>query len=286
MGNIICKENKPVTNKEIEFAEQKFQVILPKAYKNLLKVSNGGTLNLQWLDIHEVEGLEAEEGYIYVDQLLGIKLTDSSNSSLETSILDTDYLKQEWGIEQDNIILIAGDGHYWIALDYRKSQEPTITYFDTENEREIHLYNHFDEMIINLYDSIEIEKDEVSVIDFSIENLKEKLFGDSYEMIHEGVMVWEELVLSGNKLEHSYHDRIMEVFKMKGLEFFCEDEQDTLRLRIGLTVCNLLQNERNIIDQKFLNEFLAFLNKSESLAGLQVLFDNALAEYNERWTKE
>lgn len=286
MDKILHKDNKPVTKEEIEFAEQAFQVKLPEMYVQLLKISNGGALNFCWLNVQGVAGLESEEGYIYVDRLLGIKLPNSNDGSLETNIMDTNYLKREWGIEQDHIILIAGDGHWWIALDYRTSGEPAITYFDTENEREIHLYNHFDEMINSMHDAIETENDEIKASNFSIENLKEKLYGNSFKMIHEGVMVWEQLVLDGNKLEHFYNDRIVEIFKMKDLEFFNEEDKAQLRLRIGFTISKLLQSEKNIIDKKFLEDFLAYLNKSENLDGLKFMIENALVVYNERWAKE
>lgn len=285
MENILCKDNNPVTKEEIEFAEQKFQVKLPKTYVNLLKISNGGALNFCWLNIQGVEGLEGEEGYIYVDRLLGIKLSDSDHILLETNILDTDYLKREWGVAQDNIIFIAGDGHYWIALDYRTSIEPTITFFDTENGKEYYFFNNFDEMIKNMNNYNEIANNDIDASDYRIECLNEKLYENSYEIIEEGVKIWEELVLAENKLEHSYYDRIVEIFKMNNLNFFNEEEQAALRFRIGFTVCKLLQHDKNIIDKKFLEDFLDYLNKNEDMAGLQLLVENALSEYKERWIK-
>lgn len=285
LKEIISNSNKPVTKEELNFAEQKFQVKLPKAYVQLLKISNGGTLNFRWLNVQGVEELEGEEGYIYVDRLLGINLSNLDDNSLETNIMDTDYLKSEWGIEQDNIILIAGDGHYWIALDYRTSKEPSITYFDTENEKEYYLYNTFDEMLKNMNDSSEIAHGEIKESNFNFENLKEMLFENSFEMINEGVMIWEELVLLENKFEHFYYDRILEIFKMENLELN-KDEQASLRLKIGLTVCKILGNDKNIIDKKFLKDFLEYLNKSENLAGLKFIVDGSLSEYKERWNKD
>lgn len=277
MENILSKDNKPVTQEEIEFAQQVFQVTLPETYVQLLKISNGGALNARWLDVQGVEGLEDEEGYIYVDSLLGIQPAGLDDPSLKISIMHTDYLKREWGIEQDHIIFIAGDGHYWIALDYRTSPEPTITYFDTENEKQFHLYNHFDEMINNMYESTGTEPAHFTM---------EKLYENSYEMILEGIKIWQQLVLAGSKLEHSYYDRIMEIFEMKGLEFFNEDDKALLRLKIAFTISKLLESEKNIIDKKFLDDFLAYVNTSENLDGLKAMIEEALVVYNERWAKE
>jgi hypothetical protein len=40
-----------------------------------------------------------------------------------TTLLDTPYLVQEWELPTP-VVLLSGDGHYWIALDYRVVDRP------------------------------------------------------------------------------------------------------------------------------------------------------------------
>jgi hypothetical protein len=36
-------------------------------------------------------------------------------------------------------VLLTGDGHWWIALDYRKPGEPSVTWLDADAEEELAL---------------------------------------------------------------------------------------------------------------------------------------------------
>ena len=50
----------------------------------------------------------------------------------ETNILDSPAIIKEWGLPE-NIILISGDGHTWIALDYREySKNPPVILIDED----------------------------------------------------------------------------------------------------------------------------------------------------------
>jgi hypothetical protein len=41
----------------------------------------------------------------------------------------------EWGVPE-RLVPLTGDGHTWIALDYRDGDEPSVTYVDVELDRE------------------------------------------------------------------------------------------------------------------------------------------------------
>jgi hypothetical protein len=50
-------------------------------------------------------------------------------------------LVQEWGLPWP-LVLLTGDGHWWIALDDRgcgPDGEPSATWFDTELDQDLHL---------------------------------------------------------------------------------------------------------------------------------------------------
>jgi hypothetical protein len=57
------------------------------------------------------------------------------------SLLDTPYLVEEWGLPAP-VVLLSGDGHSWIALDYRASGpqgEPSVTWLDADRGTELAL---------------------------------------------------------------------------------------------------------------------------------------------------
>lgn len=115
---------KAISDYMIKKAEKQLQVKLPDSYVNLLKIQNGGSIiydayptdfPTSWADDH-----------INVNELYGI--------GGETSILDSDYLIEEWNLPK-RIVLISGNGHTWIALDYRETKEcPPVILIDENGE--------------------------------------------------------------------------------------------------------------------------------------------------------
>lgn len=58
-----------------------------------------------------------------------------------TTLLDTTYLVEEWGLPTP-VVLLSGEGHCWVALDYRVSGrhgEPAVTWIDNEMQHELGL---------------------------------------------------------------------------------------------------------------------------------------------------
>ncbi|MFP3718889.1 SMI1/KNR4 family protein, partial [Bacillus safensis] len=83
------------------------------------------------------------EDHIQFNHLLGIAEGEG--------IMDSAYLIKEWELPE-GLVLINGDGHTWVAMDYRKTNEnPAIHYFDVEMEEDFKLADSFDEFIQGLY---------------------------------------------------------------------------------------------------------------------------------------
>ncbi|GMG78163.1 hypothetical protein ShirakiTA10_11250 [Bacillus safensis] len=62
--------------------------------------------------------------------------------------MDSAYLINEWELPE-GLVLISGDGHTWVVMDYRKMKKnPSIHYFDVEMEEDFKLANSFDELSI------------------------------------------------------------------------------------------------------------------------------------------
>jgi hypothetical protein len=73
------------------------------------------------------------------------------------SLLDSPYLVEEWGLPSP-VVLLSGDGHCWIGLDYRacgSRGEPAVTGFDPDAETELPLAPDFRSFIEGLMPALE-----------------------------------------------------------------------------------------------------------------------------------
>lgn len=98
-------------------AENKIGFELPKAYKDLLKIQNGGYIRYTFADTpHSV--------------ITGI-------GPYYPSITNFEWLSEydDLSFEVKNLFPFDGDGHWNLCLDYRVEKEnPQITYIDTETD--------------------------------------------------------------------------------------------------------------------------------------------------------
>ncbi|MEN2443595.1 SMI1/KNR4 family protein [Bacillus aerius] len=132
---------KKINEAEIAKAEKKLGVTLPDTYKKLILEQNGGyTIHNAFPTTHSNSWAE---DHIQFNHLLGI--------AEDEGIMESAYLIKEWELPE-GLVLINGDGHTWVAMDYRKTKEnPTIHYFDVEMEEDFKLADSFDEFIEGLY---------------------------------------------------------------------------------------------------------------------------------------
>ncbi|MEK5305986.1 SMI1/KNR4 family protein [Bacillus sp. FSL M8-0326] len=132
---------KKINEAEIAKAEKKLGITLPDTYKKLILEQNGGyTIHNAFPTTHSNSWAE---DHIQFNHLLGIAEGEG--------IMDSAYLIKEWELPE-GLVLINGDGHTWVAMDYRKTKEnPAIHYFDVEMEEDFKLADSFDEFIEELY---------------------------------------------------------------------------------------------------------------------------------------
>ncbi|MBV5111434.1 SMI1/KNR4 family protein [Bacillus altitudinis] len=140
---------KKINEAEIAKAEKKLGVTLPDTYKKLILEQNGGyTIHNAFPTTHSNS---RAEDHIQFNHLLGIAEGEG--------IMDSAYLIKEWELPE-GLVLINGDGHTWVAMDYRKTKEnPAIHYYDVEMEEDFKLADSFDEFIEGLY-TVEYSVDE------------------------------------------------------------------------------------------------------------------------------
>ncbi len=120
-------QHPPLTDDMIAFAEEVLACRLPAKYIELLRIQNGGytkgfgfpmSVGTTWSDSH-----------VPLSELSGIVITPTIETA--QNILDSAYMIEEWGLPEKQVLL-TGDGHWWITLDYRNDQVPSISWIDVE----------------------------------------------------------------------------------------------------------------------------------------------------------
>lgn len=117
----------PLTDAVVQDAERRLGVRLPASLLEILRVRNGGEVAQRWNAFPTAVPTSWSENHVPLDHVMGIGRHDG-----QSSLLDTAYLVEEWGLPFP-LVLLSGDGHCWIGLDYRgsgKRGEPSVTWFD------------------------------------------------------------------------------------------------------------------------------------------------------------
>ncbi|NOS92623.1 MAG: SMI1/KNR4 family protein [Cyclobacteriaceae bacterium] len=147
----VSDSNRPLlTDEMVKSAEEELGVKLPDLLIDLLRIQNGGytkgfafpmTQRTSWSPDH-----------IPFTELYGIVL-DSVNQTTQ-NMMETSYMTDEWGLPEKQVLL-TGEGHWWITLDYRESQIPCVRWIDVECNEEVVVAEDFDTFIDGL---VPIEK--------------------------------------------------------------------------------------------------------------------------------
>ncbi|MCY8061019.1 SMI1/KNR4 family protein [Bacillus spizizenii] len=147
---------KDISEDEIKNVEQELNLTLPEQYKKLIMQQNGGLINFNAFPTDQ-ETSWADD-HIEVDHIRGI--------GKDLGILESEYLIKEWGLPQ-RLLLIQGDGHNWVVLDYRLTNEnPPVHYFDLELNNDFKIADSFDEFLSKLYTHVYEEVQEDENLDF------------------------------------------------------------------------------------------------------------------------
>ncbi|MFF6772269.1 SMI1/KNR4 family protein [Streptomyces sp. NPDC012637] len=147
----------PLTDAVVEEAERQLGVRLPASLLQILRIQNGGVVADAWNAFPTDVPTSWSESHVPFDEMMGIGRHDD-----QLSLLDTAYLVEEWGLPS-SVVLLSGDGHCWIALDYRacgKRGEPSVTWFDVETGTELPLATDFTEFVERLTAAASLDDDE------------------------------------------------------------------------------------------------------------------------------
>ena len=118
----------------IECVEKELDVKLPISYLNLLKEKNGGMLYIP----QEIPNVYPDDNILQIDYLFGV-----SHRKYE-GILKTLFYSKEWNLPK-NVVILAGDGHWWLVLDYRNytGDNPPLSLLDSNYDLDVFVSEDF-----------------------------------------------------------------------------------------------------------------------------------------------
>jgi hypothetical protein len=135
----------PLTDQMVVTAETELGVKLPKALIELLRIQNGGYTKGFAYPLNQKTTWA--ENHVPLSALFGIVL--DRNIETAQNIMDSEYMTKEWGLPEKQVLL-TGDGHWWITLDYRDNATPSVKWIDVECNEEIKIADDFDQFINGL----------------------------------------------------------------------------------------------------------------------------------------
>lgn len=135
--------------------EEEYRKKLPKSYIDFIKSDFfRKTINLQ-IDIKW--NIPEDLNYYLGDWAWTIWEIRGVDIETYESIFDTADMSFEWGLPP-SLVLLDGDWHTWVALDYRKNQNnPPVIFIETDNYSEYILADNFAEFLSLLHPYIEID---------------------------------------------------------------------------------------------------------------------------------
>lgn len=144
----------PLTADLVAHAEETLGVQLPATYLALLRIQNGGYTRAAFRAHPAPEPTSWAADHVPFDSMFGIGVNDEG-------ILQTPDMLREWGM-RDRLILLTGDGHWWIALDYRATGSagpPSVVWYDNEVGEDIQLATDFKSFVEGLRNEAEFSPD-------------------------------------------------------------------------------------------------------------------------------
>lgn len=138
---------KPLTDQAVREAERLLDITLPASLLDLLRAQNGGQVTGTRNAFRTDRPTSWSAHHVPFGHVLGIGRRERT-----LSLLDSPYLIEEWGLPSP-LVLLSGDGHCWIALDYRacgRHGEPSVAWFDADSAVELALAPDFGSFVEGL----------------------------------------------------------------------------------------------------------------------------------------
>lgn len=147
-------EHPTLTDIAVARAERILGVRLPAELIALLRIQNGGYTKGF---IHPMKQPTTwAEDHVPLRDLSGIIIDPDHSSPM--NLVRTAEMTREWGLPPKQVLL-SGDGHSWITLDYRNGPSPSVAWIDVERAEDIQVAPSFGQFLASLV--AEISQDEV-----------------------------------------------------------------------------------------------------------------------------
>ena len=137
--------NSPMSAESLKEAERLLNVKFPEELVALWRVQTGGSP--QGLVFPTGQKTTWAEDHVPLPELFGIGSTQSPSGS--HNIFNSQYMAHEWDLPPKQILL-AGEGDWWITLDYRKSETPCVRWLDVDSGEDIELAPSFNQFLAGL----------------------------------------------------------------------------------------------------------------------------------------
>ena len=126
-------EHPSLTDEAIEAAQALLGVRLPVELLALLRIQNGGYT--QGFAHFMTQPTTWAKDHVPLEDLAGILAPEHPSPM---NLVRTPEMTIEWGLPP-NQVLLSGDGHYWITLDYRNGPAPSVAWIDVECGEDIQI---------------------------------------------------------------------------------------------------------------------------------------------------
>ena len=163
-GNCITRPAVTTTALErLQEFEAKHGFKLPESYLNYVTVDGYSLFTHSVIRVPDRTGTAIDtylegDGYREVGPIFGIG-KDNEDVCLNT-IFCTEYMTEEWQLPE-RLVLLSGDGHEWLAFDYREhSSDPPVILIESESCTWVQLASNFRDFLDSMvpYDQVYDQK--------------------------------------------------------------------------------------------------------------------------------
>jgi len=129
----------PVSDSLVREVEALLGVTLPESYVALMRQKNGGYIGEQLVpvegDVPEDMDHYVDHGCVSVGSIAGL----NPDPDAANSVSRTGYMTREWDLPE-GLVLLDGDGHTWVALDYRqRPDDPPVIFIESDSGQHVTL---------------------------------------------------------------------------------------------------------------------------------------------------
>ena len=132
--------NPKLTKRLITMAEKLFEVTLPPTYLALLKLRNGGETFAFSHPMKRKTACYAKRIPFHTMNGIAPKLAGTGYSITDLA----------FRLDAERQVILSGDGHNWVTLDYRKNKIPSVAWIAPQYDEDVQIAPTFDKFLTGL----------------------------------------------------------------------------------------------------------------------------------------